>query len=101
MSRVIFAGKGPNETLNQVFNFASRLAASETISTKVVTATVYSGTDASPGALISGAATSSGAAVTQAITGGQLGVVYLLTCAITTSAAQTLRLSGYLVITPE
>lgn len=101
MSRVVFQGKVASETINQVFDFTSQLAVSETISTKITTATVYSGTDASPSSVISGAATSSGATVTQALTGGTLGVTYLIVCAITTSASQALRMSGYLVIVPE
>lgn len=101
MSRVVLSGKVSSETINQAFDFTSRLGVAETISTKVVTATVYSGTDASPSAIISGSPTSSGAVVTQALTGGVTGVTYLVVCAITTSAGQALRLSGYLVVTPE
>ena len=99
--RVNFGGKLSGETQNLVFDFTSRLAATETISTKVVTATVYSGTDASPSAIISGSATSSGQKVTQSVTAGTLGVTYLLLCTITTSLSQTLQLSGYLTIIPN
>lgn len=101
MSRIVLSGKGANETISQSFDFAAGLALGETISTKVVTATVYSGTDASPSSVISGSPTSSGTTVTQKLTGGTLGVTYLIVCAITTSAGQTLRMSGYLVVTPE
>ena len=41
---------------SQPFDFAASMSSGETISTQVVTASVYSGTDPSPGGLISGAA---------------------------------------------
>lgn len=100
MSRLTLEPKYAAEVKKQVFDFASVLAVGETISTQTVTAAVYSGTDASPSALISGSATASGTKVTQTITGGLAGVVYTITCSITTSLSQTLRLMGYLTILP-
>lgn len=99
--RVEFSGKLLGETVILPFDFTSRLAAAETISTKVVTATVYSGTDSSPSSIINGSATSSGQIASQSITAGTLGVVYELLCTITTSLGQTLQLSGYLAIVPD
>lgn len=98
--RLVFPPKRLGESLTLTFDFTSRLAASETISTKVVTCTTWSGTDASPSSMISGAASSSGAIVSQLIIGGVAGVTYYLTCTITTSAGQTLILSGFLVVLP-
>ena len=98
MSRVVFGGKLLGETKSLVFDFLSSLALGETLSTASVAAIVYSGTDASPSSLISGSATISGSQVTQKITGGVLGVTYLLTCTVTTSAGQTLLLSGFTTI---
>lgn len=98
MSRVTFEGKLLGETATETFDFTSRLAPTETISTAIVTASVYSGTDASPSSIISGSTTISGQKVTQKITGGVLGVTYKLLCTITTSTSQTLQLSGFLVI---
>ena len=100
MSRLALEPKYAAEVKKQVFDFASVLAVGETISTQTVTAAVYSGTDASPSALISGSASASGTKVTQTITGGLAGVVYTITCSITTSLSQTLRLMGYLSILP-
>lgn len=85
-------------TQNVEFDFLSLLAIGETISTQVVTASVYSGTDASPSSLISGSAIASGTIVTQKLTGGIAGVTYELVCTITTSAGQTLVLQGYLIV---
>lgn len=101
MSRIILEGKILGETANITFNFLSRLGASETISTAVVTASVYSGTDASPSAIVSGSASISGAVVTQKITAGVEGTIYKLTCTITTSLSQTLVLPAYLAIVPS
>lgn len=96
----IFPTKLTGETLNLTFDFASKLASGETISTQSVAATVYSGTDASPSSIVSGAASKSGSVVTQAITGGTAGVTYQLVCTITTSASQTLQLAGLLAVMP-
>jgi len=101
MSRVTFEGKLLGETQILTFDFTSRLTSAETISTATVAATVYSGTDASPSAIVSGTATISGKTATQAITAGVLGVTYKLLCTITTSLGQTLLLGGFLVIVPD
>lgn len=100
MNRVEIEAKYVSETRNQVFDFISYLAIGETLSSASVAATVYSGTDASPSALISGSASISGTKVTQVITNGTLGVTYLLKCTAVTSASQTLVLEGYLVVVP-
>jgi hypothetical protein len=100
MSRITLEGKHSGETRSQIFDFISRLALAETISTATTTAAVYSGTDASPSSVISGSASISGTQVTQKLTAGTAGVVYLLTCTITTSAGQVLTLNAFLPITP-
>lgn len=89
------------ESINVQFDFSSRLGTSETISTKSVVASVLSGTDASPSAIISGAASSSGAVVTQLVIGGVLGVLYKLLATVTTSGGQTLQMAAYLAIAPD
>ncbi len=100
MSRAQLPNKLAGETKSITFDFTSLLASGETISTQVVAASVYSGTDATPSALISGSATASGAVVTQKVTAGTVGVIYELDCTITTSAGQTLLLSGLLAVIP-
>lgn len=96
-----FAAKFVGETKNYVFDFTSELAPSETISSATVTATVYSGTDGSPSAIINGADTTSGPRVTQSITGGVAGVIYYVVCSATTSASQILRRVGYIAVLPN
>jgi hypothetical protein len=98
MNRIQLPPKLLGETANTVFDFVSKLAVGETISTGSVVATVYSGVDATPASLVSGAASLSGTKVTQQITGGVAGVIYQLLCTITTSAGQTLQLFGLLVV---
>jgi len=99
--RTTFEAKLLGETVTETFDFTSRLANAETISTAVVTATTYSGTDASPSAIVSGSATISGKKVLQNVTAGTLGVTYLLVATITTSLSQTLQLAAYLVVVPN
>lgn len=94
-------GKYQGETIKETFNFLSRLSIGETILTQVVTATTYSGIDATPAAIISGVASGSGSIVTQAITAGVVGVIYTLMCTITTSLGQTLQLSAFLTVQPN
>ena len=101
MSRIILEGKLAGETTIATFDFTSRLAAAETISTASVAATVYSGTDATPSAVISGSSTITGQKVTQKLTGGTLGVIYKLVCTITTSLGQTLLLTAFLAVVPD
>ncbi len=100
-NRVDLPSKLVGETRRFPFDFSSKLASGETISTQVVAATVYSGTDSSPSSIISGSASASGAVVSQNITAGTAGVLYELTCTITTSATRTLLLVGYLAVTPK
>ena len=96
--RAILVPKLVSETCKRTFDFASLLPAAVTISTQTVTATVYSGTDSSPSALISGSASASGSVVTQAFTAGTAGVLYELKCVITTSDSQTLVIVAYLAV---
>lgn len=103
MSRIVLEPKLVGETRTVTFDFSSRLAVGETISTQAVTCALangYSG-DASPSSVISGSASASGAVVSQKLTGGVSGMVYDLICTVTTSAGQTLLLSAYLAVVPE
>lgn len=98
--RVQFQPKKPAEVFFAQFDFISKLTFGETILTKVVTCTVWSGVDPSPSSMISGAAFHSGSVVQQLIQGGVPGVTYYLLCTITTSSTQTLQLAGFLVVLP-
>ena len=101
MSRVVQQPKTQGETKIYQWDFTSLLGTAETISTQVVSASVYSGTDGAPAGIVNGAASVSGSVVSQSITGGVIGVTYLLKCQITTSLAQTLQLNSFLVVEPD
>jgi hypothetical protein len=99
--RVVQNPKFVSDTVNYTFDFTSRLAVGETISSATVTSVVYTGVDASPSAIISGSAAISGGLVTQLITAGVAGVIYELRCAAVTSLGQTANLSAYLAVIPD
>ena len=99
--RVTLDPKRQGETVNRTFDFTSKLAINETISTQVVTASVWSGVDAAPAALINGAASAAGTVVTQSFTAGVVGVIYLLICRITTNLGQTLELGALFAVIPD
>lgn len=101
MGQAIFPAKTSSEIHLLSFDFSNDLPAGVTISTQIVSAAVYSGVDATPSAIISGAATDTAQVVTQLLTGGVSGTTYLLTCSITTSDSQTHVKQGFLSIIPS
>jgi hypothetical protein len=101
MSRIVLAPKPLGETRRETFDFSSRLASGETLTGASGSASVYSGTDASPSALLQGSASVSGALAYVTLTGGVVGVLYEILCTATTSAGQVLTLSAYLALTPD
>jgi len=87
---------------SQPFDFISRLAVGETISSQQVSASVYSGTDPNPSSLINGAASvQNSTQVWQLLAGGLVGCIYELLCTITTSLGQTLQISAYLAVVSD
>ena len=78
MNVIIFPDKAISEVLPYTVNFADVLAFGEAISGASVTVTVFSGTDAAPAALLASATTSTATTVSQVITGGLVGVIYIL-----------------------
>jgi hypothetical protein len=101
MSKFIIGPKHAGESILIKPDFGPLLAVGETISGASSTSVVYSGTDASPSSVISGAASVAGTVVTQKLTAGTAGVTYLITVTVTnTSLGQVLEMYGYLTITP-
>jgi len=100
MNLVILESKYAAETRNQVWDFTSRLAVGETISSATASSAVYSGATAAANPSL-GSPSISGAKVTVATGGGVLGVVYTLTCTATTSLGQVLVLAGLLTVVPD
>lgn len=88
-------GKLVGETVQRSFDFISDLAVGETLSTPTVTATVWTGNDATPQSIVSGAAAVSGTAVTQNFTGGVAGTLYSLSVKANTSAGRILEKQAF------
>ncbi len=88
MNVVTEAVKAVGETLPLVINFSDALQAGETITGAGTTVTVFSGTDASPSSLLSGAATYDAYGnVTQNVTAGIVGVIYNVAITVTASGS--------------
>ena len=98
MTLLIFTSKTTGETAPYEFNFNDKLQFGETISGASVSATVFSGIDATPAALILGTPTIVGGVVTQNIQGGVPGVIYLLSCVVAASNAHNYTKEGRLAV---
>ena len=98
MSTVILPVKNQNSVIFVSFDFISSLIAGETLTSASVVATVASGEDATPSAIVSGAATITGLVVNQKIIDGVVGVIYLLSCACMTSLGNSIVLRGTLAV---
>lgn len=100
-NRSIQQAKLAGTTKNYNWDFLSDLQAGETLTGATVVMSVYSGTDASPASMLSGAAGSSGTIVTQKLTGGVLGVIYEALVTATTTLGQTLQQVSYIAVVPD
>ena len=99
--RVILPAKKVGETVILPIDFISKLAVGEALTSAVCTATVYTGVDPAPSAIIVGNAAIAGTIVNQSITGGVLGTIYSLVATALTTYGQQLVLTGYLAIVPN
>lgn len=101
-NRVTLPSKKLGESVIIPFDFTSKLAQGETISTCSCKVYVYTGTDTNPNAMLATASASfSGSVVNQLVTAGVVGTIYELLATVTTSLNQTLELSGYLAVVPD
>jgi len=99
MSKLIFESKYADASTRLTFDFISRLAIGETLSSVNLSSSVYSGVSVT--ALTLGAGSISGTRVTSLCAGGTEGVTYLVAAYATTSEGQILPLTGYLTIVPK
>jgi len=99
--RVILPPKKIGETVAEPADFISRLSGTEIINSCSCVASVYTGVDPNPSAILVGAAVFSGTVVTQTVTGGVLGTIYELLYVVNTSQNQRLELAAYLAIIPD
>lgn len=79
-----FDPKDPNEIAPLTFPFDDVLNGQSIVS-QIVEVTVFSGVDATPSAILSGAATASGDRVRQNVRDGFVGVEYLVRATVTTN----------------
>lgn len=101
MSTQILYDKLQVEQLTVEFDMLSRLKVGETLATAAVSASVWSGTDATPSVIVSGLPTISGSLVQQKIIGGLPGVIYLISCAVRSSSNNILINEAKLAIRPS
>lgn len=94
----IQVAKYVSEDLLLTWDFASQITVGETLLGATVSASVYSGTDATPSNIISGNESISGSVVTQKIIDGTAGVQYYVDCAVTTSLGQVLVIRSFLSV---
>lgn len=100
-SKVSLPTKLPGETIPEPVDFISKLPAGVSISSVNATvASVLSGNDPNPAAIISGAASSSGTVVTQVVTGGVLGTVYSLLFSVNGSDGGVYQITAILAVAP-
>lgn len=92
--------KAPGATLIVPFNFTSVLSNGQTISGATTVATVWSGTDTNPSAIV-GSTSPSGTVVNQTLTGGVAGNIYKVTVTATASDGSVQVLMGYLAVVAD
>jgi hypothetical protein len=89
------------ETIPITFNFQDRLLYGETVTGAACTCVLFSGTDPNPSAMLSGSPTVTSTQAVQNVTGGIVGNIYVVSCAVTTSGSHNYICSTRLaVITP-
>lgn len=98
MTLIVLPSKAVGETLPVTFNFLDLLEFGEVITGTSLLATVFSGTDAAPGDILSGIPTKTASEVTQVVTGGVSGVIYQLTCTVITSNSNVLTKEARLAV---
>lgn len=101
MATQIIADKLQVEQLTLEFDMLSRLKIGETVATAACSATVWSGTDATPSTIISGLPTISNNIVSQKVVAGLPGVIYQISCAVRTSSNNIMINEAKLAIRPS
>jgi len=97
-NRVIFAAKPLTEDVERTFDFTSILEEGEELAAATVEVSVFSGTDASPSAILAGDPVVDSPRVTQAFQAGVLGTTYTVLCFAGTCNDQLHSLAAYLSV---
>jgi hypothetical protein len=98
MDTIILPEKASGETIPLVVNFSDRLQYGETINGASCSVTVLSGVDGSPSSML-GSLSYTSTTVTQVITGGVIGVTYMVIFVVTGTASHNYIKEGRLVVT--
>ncbi len=98
MTFIILPVKFSGSTIPVECDFSSLMATGEAVTAVVTTAQVFTGTDPSPSSIISGTGTLVRNSFVQKITGGLVGVVYLLTFSATTNLLNYRIINAYLAV---
>lgn len=100
MRTFILQGKNASENIVVNVPFADLLSVGETISSLTVTITVYSGADPTPSNVLYGVPTtdSTNLIAIFTLTGGVVGVTYIVSVLVTGSTGSIVQKQGYLSI---
>jgi len=99
MTPQVWPEKDPQEVVFCTFEFLPEMAGDEQISgAPVIDATLISGTDPEPGALLSGSPLLVGSAVRQTLAGGVSGCTYKLSCRVGLDSGRVLVLAATLPV---
>jgi len=99
MNQIIFDAKAAQELQPYTVNFSDRLQFGEVINGAAVSVSVFTGTDATPSAMISGTASYDAYGnVTQTLTGGVAGVIYNIVFAVTGTSSHNYVKVGQLAV---
>lgn len=98
MPRISIPPKSPADTVLVNFDFTSTLPTGDSVVLAATTVEVWSGVDANPGAIIGATSVANAPIVGQTLTGGVLGVIYVVTVKATTAAGNIISLEAYLAI---
>lgn len=94
----MFPSKNPVDVKSYEFEFGDQLLFGEIITSAAVAASVYSGDDDTPSAIISGDAVIDGTKITQEIIGGVDGTTYNLVATVNASGIHVYTKAAYLSI---
>jgi hypothetical protein len=101
MLTVVLPIKAVTEVIPITISFSDMLQFGETVNGGAVSASVFSGTDPTPQAILSGLPTISASGLTQEITGGVAGNIYTLAFLVTaTNSHNYVKVGNLSVIDP-
>jgi hypothetical protein len=95
---VQYADKPVSAIVSLTMDFADRMLDGETVTGVSTSNSLFSGTDASPAAMLIGSPTLTGNLAHQAVGGGVVGVLYNIVFYVSTTAYNLYEKTGYLAV---